>query len=183
MERARVKRFFANHGYGFLEIPGKPDLFFHTSDRLIRRYEPSKSGEPALVSSHKPSWDESRTPHEDGGEWVMFEPSKGRDQRPKAMNWNFAEHYDILKFESIRLSGQFDDFEDLLQTIGDVALTDYCAQHGRYINWEEKIASPALSAQGLTVVQWYTIDGDSFGPLVRGVKVYDNTKAMILTYG
>ncbi len=43
---------------------------------------------------------------------------------------------------------------------------------GRYYEGEREILTPRLIAAGYSVLnQFYTIDGDDFGPLVRGVKL------------
>ena len=59
-ERAQVKWFNPDKGFGFLLIPGQADLFFHIGDRLICRYEPHVSGDPHCVGSGKPSKGEYR---------------------------------------------------------------------------------------------------------------------------
>lgn len=53
-----------------------------------------------------------------------------------------------------------------------------------YRLWEEWVANPALKSRGYKVLgHWYTVDGDSFGPLVRGVMVEKDGEKKELTYG
>lgn len=40
-----------------------------------------------------------------------------------------------------------------------------------YSLWETQIAAPILEADGFEVGHWYSIEEDSFGPLVRGVSL------------
>ena len=70
---------------------------------------------------------------------------------------------------------------DLFAVIGEVPMTDYCGQS--YWNWEDKIATPALEALGYKVIRWYSEDSDSFGPLVRAVKVEKDGAKQVLQYG
>ena len=44
-----------------------------------------------------------------------------------------------------------------------------CFDSVGYSQWETEIAEPALRALGYDVKGWRMLDGDSFGPLVRGV--------------
>lgn len=44
-----------------------------------------------------------------------------------------------------------------------------CFDSTYYSRWEREIATPALRAAGYEPSGWHTTDGDSFGPLVRGV--------------
>lgn len=103
-ERAQVKWFNPDKGYGFLLIPGQADLFFHIGDRLICRYEPHVSGDPHCVGCAKPSKpSEYRNPKREGGEWVRFGRWQSRDGKPKAIEWDFAEEYDKAKIASEKL--------------------------------------------------------------------------------
>src|SRR3989344_4367931 len=105
MERAQVKWFNPDKGFGFLLIPGQADLFFHICDRLICRYEPSNSGNPNCVDSRKPSKQgEYRNPKREGGEWVKFGRWQSRDGRPKATEWDFVEEYDKAKIASEKMA-------------------------------------------------------------------------------
>ena len=70
---------------------------------------------------------------------------------------------------------------DLFKVIGKVPMAGYCGRD--YWKWEEQIAQPRLEALGFTVNRWYTIDGDSFGPLVRGVNVVKDGDKQTLSYG
>ena len=103
-ERAQVKWFDPDKGFGFLLIPGQGDLFFHIGDRLIYRYEPHASGDPHCVGSAKPSKPgEYRNPKREGGEWVRFGRWQSRDGKPKAIEWDFVEEYDKAKTGSEKL--------------------------------------------------------------------------------
>lgn len=104
-ERAQVKWFNPDKGFGFLLIPGQADLFIHIGDREIRRYQPDASGEPKVVSSGKPSKpSDYRKPQREGGEYVMFFRWQSRDGRPKAFEWDFVEEYDKAKSASETLA-------------------------------------------------------------------------------
>lgn len=104
-ERAQVKWFNPDKGFGFLLILGQADLFFHIGDRMIHRYEPSGSGEPKCLGSAKPSKPgEYRNPKREGGEWVRFGRWESRDGRPKAIEWDFAEEYDKAKTASEKMA-------------------------------------------------------------------------------
>jgi hypothetical protein len=105
VERAQVKWFNPDKGFGFLLIPDQADLFFHIGDRLICRYEPSDCGEPNCVGTGKPSkLGEYRNPKREGGEWVRFGRWESRDGRPKAIEWDFVEEYDKAKTASEKLA-------------------------------------------------------------------------------
>lgn len=52
-----------------------------------------------------------------------------------------------------------------------------------YYLWEEWVATPVLKRHGYKVIHWYTVDGDSFGPLARGVIVEKDGEKKLLTYG
>lgn len=52
-----------------------------------------------------------------------------------------------------------------------------------YTRWEDEIATPALIALGYSVRQWWSADGDSFGPLVRAVEVVKDGVKKTYTYG
>ena len=53
----------------------------------------------------------------------------------------------------------------------------------RYWEWEQKIAQPALEAAGWTVLRWYSIEKDSFGPLQRGAVCEKSGRQVIFYYG
>lgn len=52
----------------------------------------------------------------------------------------------------------------------------YCCTSGvkNYFDWEQNIAKPAMQAKGFTDISFYTAEGDSFGPLIRGVRCKDS---------
>jgi hypothetical protein len=75
------------------------------------------------------------------------------------------------------------EYGDLLEVLGDVPMTDYCGQRGTYTRWEEQIARPRLKALGFAVQGFRTLDGDSFGPLVRAVVVSKGGCVTVLSYG
>lgn len=52
-----------------------------------------------------------------------------------------------------------------------------------YWKWETDVASPALTALGYQVGIWYSADEDSFGPLIREVKLTQNGSSEIYFYG
>ena len=105
-ERAQVKWFNPDKGFGFLLIPGQADLFFHIGDRLICRYEPHPSGDPHCVDTGKPSKQgEYRNPKREGGEWVRFGRGESRNNgKPKAIEWDFVEEYDKAKAASEKMT-------------------------------------------------------------------------------
>lgn len=53
----------------------------------------------------------------------------------------------------------------------------------RYWEWEEQIARPALEAEGWTVGDFVTLEGDSFGPLIRGVTCWKHGRRVRFWYG
>jgi len=58
--------------------------------------------------------------------------------------------------------------------------------YNEYLTWERDVATPALEEKGWRVLRdWYTGDGDSFGPLVRCIKCerVDSYEKVIFTYG
>ena len=58
-----------------------------------------------------------------------------------------------------------------------------CCDSKRYREWEEEIAAPALLNRGYVASNWRTLDGDSFGPLVRAVTLSKNGVSKTYTYG
>lgn len=74
---------------------------------------------------------------------------------------------------------------DLLDVIGHDAAEDarWCAQPG-YWEWENRIAVPRLERLGYTVCGvFYSTDWDSFGPLMRNVRVEKQGARAVLYYG
>lgn len=78
-----------------------------------------------------------------------------------------------------------DACENLLDIIGHSAANEpnYCAPDGEFYRWETDVASPLLKSLGYTILRWYSIERDSFGPLIRGVWVRKNNKDTLLSYG
>lgn len=73
---------------------------------------------------------------------------------------------------------------ELLDIIGhNLAESDnYCSP--RYWIWETLVAIPALNNLGYEIVgSFYTLEGDSCGPLVRGIRVSKDGSQRLLTYG
>jgi hypothetical protein len=53
-----------------------------------------------------------------------------------------------------------------------------------YWKGEEKILAPQLVAKGFKIIgNWYTTDGDGFGPLSRGVQVEKDGVISVAWYG
>lgn len=73
--------------------------------------------------------------------------------------------------------------ESLLEMLGDVDYTDYCGEHGAFLDWEKNVARRLLADNNVDVGRFFTAEGDSFGPLVRGVRLYFNTKIVTAYYG
>lgn len=69
------------------------------------------------------------------------------------------------------------DLLDFLPDLPTDAASGFCENDGRkgktWQDWEEDIARPALEAAGFTSVSFYMMEEDSFGPLMRGVRVED----------
>ena len=57
----------------------------------------------------------------------------------------------------------------------------FCPQH--YEDWEQNVATPELESKGFSVGPWVTLDGDSIGPLLRGVQLQKNGETKLYTYG
>lgn len=79
---------------------------------------------------------------------------------------------------------------DLLEAFPDLptgAGTGYCSSDDTckdWSDWEVEIAAPALEAAGFASVSFYSIEADSFGPLIRGVRVEDaDGKSRRFIYG
>lgn len=71
---------------------------------------------------------------------------------------------------------------DLMAVLGPVSTQGMYSDV--YTDWERHIAEPRLRELGYHIIGWRTTDGDSFGPLVRGVLVRKgNGPLEILTYG
>lgn len=72
------------------------------------------------------------------------------------------------------------DLQDLLP----VELFNHPDCFGRkYWSWESEVAAPALQALGYKVGAWYSTDSDSFGPLVREVKLTKDGTTEAYFYG
>ena len=58
-------------------------------------------------------------------------------------------------------------YRNLIDAIGEDAMSDkrYCTD--RYSDWEREVAEPRLLSKGWRVSNWRTGEGDSFGPLTR----------------
>lgn len=59
---------------------------------------------------------------------------------------------------------------DLLEILGEVSQEGFCSPS--FWGWEENIAIPRLKELGYKIIRGFkTWDGDSFGPLTRGVLI------------
>lgn len=109
MKRGMIKSFKPERGFGFIGVPGKPDLFCHITDREVRKFRAHVSGEPGVLSTTKPSRPfEERMPRPEGGDWVLYKIERCKNGKPKACPWEFADAYDNAKVESLLLSGKDD---------------------------------------------------------------------------
>lgn len=71
-----------------------------------------------------------------------------------------------------RIMSEDADVEDLdLLDLLPAEITNHpdCFHPVHWRRWEIDVATPALRAMGYEPSGWCTTDGDSFGPLVRGV--------------
>ncbi len=59
----------------------------------------------------------------------------------------------------------------------------HCYDHREYGQWETFVAAKALDELGYEVMRWYTIEKDSFGPLIRGVDVKKANVRQTFWYG
>jgi len=59
----------------------------------------------------------------------------------------------------------------------------HCYDPRKYARWEKEVASIVLIEQGFNVLRWYSIEQDSFGPLIRGVEVKRNNIMQTFWYG
>lgn len=48
----------------------------------------------------------------------------------------------------------------------------YCGRE--YWKWESDVAKPAIEAAGFTDIHFFSVEEDSFGPLIRGVTAIKN---------
>jgi len=73
---------------------------------------------------------------------------------------------------------------DLMEVLGDdVSLTHHCDSR-LYYNWEVNVAIPLLKEKGYKIEgPFYTLEGDSFGPLSRGIRVSRDGTHYIAWYG
>lgn len=72
--------------------------------------------------------------------------------------------------------------------LGEVLAPQYfnhpdCFDSTHYARWERNIAEPALKEAGYEVLQWFSIDEDSFGPLVRGCLLRKDHLSEAFFYG
>jgi hypothetical protein len=74
--------------------------------------------------------------------------------------------------------------KDLLEIIGRDAERLLEFRDQRWYTWECNVAIPRLKALGYTILKPFTtLEGDSCGPLSRGVRVMKNGVTSILWYG
>jgi hypothetical protein len=59
--------------------------------------------------------------------------------------------------------------------------TDYCERD--YSLWEDNVVAPLLRKHGFNIGKFFTVEGDSFGPQVRGVKVFFDDQTVVFYYG
>lgn len=77
-----------------------------------------------------------------------------------------------------------DEDLDLLDLLPDeVSNHPDCFHSTFYGRWEKEVATPALRALGYEPSDWRTTDGDSFGPLVRGVTLTKDGVSKQYLYG
>jgi len=73
---------------------------------------------------------------------------------------------------------------DLLELLSEEILSHPLFMHSReYWKWEQQVAAPELVKLGYEVQSWIMLDGDSFGPLVRGVYLKKDGVAQLYAYG
>lgn len=71
---------------------------------------------------------------------------------------------------------------DLLSILGEVSEEGFCSPD--YWKWEDNIALPRLKELGYEIIRGFkTWDGDSFGPLTRGVLIKKDGVQMEAWYG
>ncbi len=79
-----------------------------------------------------------------------------------------------------------EDFEEnaLAEILPDELFThpDYCHSQS-YWRWEKDVAMPELQKAGFEVGSWFSTDADSFGPLVRAVRLTKDGITKTYTYG
>lgn len=76
---------------------------------------------------------------------------------------------------------QDNDLFDVLPQ--DAANHPDCFHSDHWRRWETDVATPALRASGYEPSGWCTTDGDSFGPLVRGVTLTKDGVSKDYFYG
>jgi hypothetical protein len=74
------------------------------------------------------------------------------------------------------------NYVNIFDLIGKVRMENYCSSKNYWI-WEQNVAEPALILAGFKIGKWQTLDGDSYGPLVRGIKVVKDNNPFMATYG
>ena len=58
-----------------------------------------------------------------------------------------------------------------------------CFDSSRYWKWEDEIATPALREKGFEVGSWFSVEEDSFGPLIRAVRLKAESTWQTYYYG
>lgn len=100
--RGRVKVFWSDKGYGWLEIPGHADHFIHIKQR--RSVQLHVNG-PLFNPAER-----ERLPKE--GDWVMFRSGKLPDKdQPQAMPWSFVSDVTVSE-------GWINQLWDSLRSLG-----------------------------------------------------------------
>jgi hypothetical protein len=88
MLRGRVKLYRSDKGFGFLEVPGHPDHFFHVNQH--KRVLVDAGGISFGVLATLDAQD-----HPQEGDWLVFESSQLRDrEQPQAMPWCYGDEFE-----------------------------------------------------------------------------------------
>lgn len=73
---------------------------------------------------------------------------------------------------------------DLGLLVPEAAFEDpRCFDSHRYWEWEQEVATPHIIAAGFTIERWYSLEADSFGPLIRAVDVKKDDVLTTYFYG
>ena len=73
-----------------------------------------------------------------------------------------------------------ESLDDTLGQLGAPEFDGYCANASRdggrtsYLDWESSVRRWLIQNHGWGGFQWFDIERDSFGPLVRGLRCVDN---------